>query len=312
MVFQNYALYPHMTARQNLEFPLRMMKLPPDERQKRVTEAAARLGLMELLDRHPKQMSGGQRQRVAMGRAIVRDPAVFLMDEPLSNLDAKMRVQIRTEIAQLQRRMGTTTVYVTHDQVEAMTMGDRVAVMRGGELLQVAHPQELYEHPANTFVASFIGSPSMNIFTTQIHKTETGELILEFGEQQITITGLAAKQQQELSRYYLDKPIIAGWRPEAFSLAAPNANQDQCIEVEVAAVEALSHEMIVYFQAGLVKNQADASGESGEQATMNNQLFIARIQSSPKHLQNAAKLTLAVDGSKLYFFNKDGGAIDFK
>lgn len=163
MVFQSYALYPHMTVRKNIEFPLRRQRVPADERARRVTEAAATLGLAELLDRKPAQLSGGQRQRVALARAIVRDPKVFLMDEPLSNLDATLRVQTRADIVSLQRRLGTTTIYVTHDQVEAMTMGHRIAVMREGRLQQVAAPQDLYERPANTFVASFLGSPGMNL-----------------------------------------------------------------------------------------------------------------------------------------------------
>ncbi|WP_199248188.1 ABC transporter ATP-binding protein [[Phormidium] sp. ETS-05] len=308
MVFQNYALYPHMTARQNLEFPLRMMKLPPDERQKRVEEAAVRLGLTELLDRKPKQMSGGQRQRVAMGRAIVRDPAVFLMDEPLSNLDAKMRGQIRTEIAQLQRRMGTTTVYVTHDQVEAMTMGDRVAVIRSGELQQVAPPQELYDSPANIFVAGFIGSPAMNIFPTKISKTHSGVLSLDFGGQHIAINPAITEKYPELSRYYLDKPIIAGWRPEAFSLAPPDEPIDRCIEVDVEAVEALGHEMIVYFKAALTRIEVEAISNREEKATGNSKLLVARLQSS-QNLKNVPRITLTVDSSKLYFFNQAGQAI---
>ncbi|MDO4630727.1 MAG: ATP-binding cassette domain-containing protein [Corynebacterium sp.] len=164
MVFQNYALYPHMNVRKNIGYPLKLAKRPKEEIAAKVAEAARILGLSELLDRKPKDLSGGQRQRVAMGRAIVRDPQVFLMDEPLSNLDAKLRVQTRTELAALQRRLGTTTVYVTHDQVEAMTMGDRVAVLKDGVLQQVASPRELYDLPANEFVAGFIGSPAMNLF----------------------------------------------------------------------------------------------------------------------------------------------------
>ena len=173
MVFQDYALYPHMTVAQNMGFALRMMKLPKDEVNRRVGEAADRLSLTALLDRRPKNLSGGQRQRVAMGRAIVRQPKAFLMDEPLSNLDAKLRVQMRAEIAALQRQLGVTTLYVTHDQVEAMTMGDRVAVMKNGRLMQCAPPQELYDDPANVFVAGFIGSPKMNLFQSVLQRTTT-------------------------------------------------------------------------------------------------------------------------------------------
>lgn len=173
MVFQTYALYPHMTVRKNIGYPLKLAKLPKSEIDAKVEEAAEILGLSELLERKPKDLSGGQRQRVAMGRAIVRNPQVFLMDEPLSNLDAKLRVQTRTELAALQRRLGVTTVYVTHDQVEAMTMGDRVAVLKDGVLQQVASPRELYDAPANAFVAGFIGSPAMNLFPATVNGTLT-------------------------------------------------------------------------------------------------------------------------------------------
>lgn len=186
MVFQNYALYPHLTVAENMGFALRLARLPKAEIKAKVAEAAETLGLSELLDRKPKDLSGGQRQRVAMGRAIVRQPKVFLMDEPLSNLDAKLRVQTRSELASLQQRLGTTTVYVTHDQVEAMTMGDRVAVLKDGILQQVAPPRELYDRPANEFVAGFIGSPSMNIFDFAGHRLgvrpESMRLSAEHGE----------------------------------------------------------------------------------------------------------------------------------
>jgi len=186
MVFQNYALYPHMTVEQNIGFALKLAKLPKDEIQKRVREAARTLQLEDWMQRKPGQLSGGQRQRVAMGRAIVRDPAVFLMDEPLSNLDAKLRVQMRAEIAKLQRDLKTTTIYVTHDQVEAMTMGDRVAVMRDGRLQQVAAPEELYANPANLFVAAFIGSPSMNLLEATVVVSGPGASV-SLGEQSLAI-----------------------------------------------------------------------------------------------------------------------------
>ena len=223
MVFQNYALYPHMTVQQNLDFPLRMMQLSRSQRQQRITEAAQKLGLESLLNRKPKALSGGQRQRVAMGRAIVRDPSVFLMDEPLSNLDAKMRVQIRSEIAQLQRQMGTTMVYVTHDQVEAMTMGDRVAVMRLGELQQIAPPQDLYDQPANIFVASFIGSPEMNIIHSQLHKQEDGRIMVAIADQHVALDPAVINRYPQLLQS-IDRPILVGLRPEAFEL--PNRSTD--------------------------------------------------------------------------------------
>ena len=315
MVFQNYALYPHMTVRQNMEFPLKMMKMPKPERQQQVLAAAEKLGLTNLLDNKPKQMSGGQRQRVAMGRAIVRDPSVFLMDEPLSNLDAKMRVQIRTEIAQLQRRMGTTTVYVTHDQVEAMTMGDRVAVMRGGELQQIAPPQELYDSPANIFVGGFIGSPAMNIFRTQLSKSESGEFTIDFAGEQLIVDPQTVDRYQELD-HYVNKPILAGLRPEAFFYGDPiELTQGHKIEVDVDTFEALGHETIVYFHAGVstieVEDNRDGASEGGmekERADKNSSILIARV-ASISEIQRRPKLTLGVDTKKLYLFARDGRAI---
>ena len=205
MVFQSYALYPHMTLRRNIEFPLRQQRVPAPERARRVEEAAGTLGLLDLLDRKPGQLSGGQRQRVALARAIVRDPQVFLMDEPLSNLDATLRIQTRADIVSLQRRLGTTTIYVTHDQVEAMTMGHRIAVMRDGRLQQVAAPQDLYERPANTFVASFLGSPGMNLVPAS---AEHGAIIIEG-----TRIGLPDGTPTVAG------PVTVGVRPEAATLA---------------------------------------------------------------------------------------------
>src|ERR1700758_2899078 len=206
MVFQSYALYPHMTVRQNIAFPLTLAKMKKPEITQKVEETAKILDLTELLDRKPSQLSGGQRQRVAMGRAIVRHPKAFLMDEPLSNLDAKLRVQMRGEIARLQRRLRTTTVYVTHDQIEAMTLGDRVVVMHGGVAQQIGTPDELYERPANLFVAGFIGSPAMNFFPATL--TPTG-LTLSFGE-----VMLAPEIRQVIDRHPKTDNIIAGLRPE--------------------------------------------------------------------------------------------------
>lgn len=312
MVFQNYALYPHMTVRQNMDFPLRMMKVPKDERKRRVQQAAEKLGLTHLLDNKPKQMSGGQRQRVAMGRAIVRDPAVFLMDEPLSNLDAKMRVQIRTEIADLQRRMGTTTVYVTHDQVEAMTMGDRVAVMRAGELQQVAPPQELYDNPSNAFVGGFIGSPAMNIFHTELKKTEDGRFTIAYGEQDIAIAMETVDRYKDIDRY-ANKPMLAGLRPEAFVLTHDNTPENRKIEVEVTTVEALGHETIVYFNAPIATIEIEEKGEmmAGLEKSKGNShsIAIARLESS-RQLHHADRLKLGVDTSKLYLFDRQGNAIE--
>ena len=208
MVFQSYALYPHMTVRENMGFALKLAKTPKNVIDEKVTEAARILDLTQHLDRKPANLSGGQRQRVAMGRAIVRDPAAFLMDEPLSNLDAKLRVQMRTEVSRIQRRLGTTMVYVTHDQVEAMTLGDRVAVMRLGVLQQVAAPQELYDHPANLFVAGFIGSPAMNFVPGTL---EEGRLRTALGD-----LPLSAAQRQAVESAVTARDVIVGVRPEHF------------------------------------------------------------------------------------------------
>ncbi|MBB3039470.1 ABC transporter ATP-binding protein [Hoyosella altamirensis] len=232
MVFQNYALYPHMNVAQNMGFALKLAKRPKDEISRRVAEAAKLLDLTDYLDRKPKALSGGQRQRVAMGRAIVRQPQVFLMDEPLSNLDAKLRVSTRTQIAQLQRRLGVTTVYVTHDQVEAMTMGDRVAVLKGGVLQQCAPPRELYRSPANVFVAGFMGSPAMNLFTAPL--TDSG---VSLGDQHIPV-------KRDILAQATNQELMVGVRPEHLTLSA-----DQGIPMEVDVVEELGSESFVFGRA---------------------------------------------------------------
>ncbi|AFM19613.1 carbohydrate ABC transporter ATP-binding protein, CUT1 family [Mycolicibacterium chubuense NBB4] len=239
MVFQNYALYPNKTVAENMGFALKLRGVPADERRRKVEEAAKLLDLTEFLDRKPAKLSGGQRQRVAMGRAIVREPKVFCMDEPLSNLDAKLRVQTRTQIAALQRRLGTTTVYVTHDQVEAMTMGDRVAVLKGGKLQQFASPNELYDHPANAFVAGFIGSPAMNLFTAAITAdgVALGNSTLELERDQLS----------KLSEAGL-KEVTVGIRPEQFEITDSGG-----VEAVVDLVEDLGSEAYVYAHAGEVE-----------------------------------------------------------
>jgi multiple sugar transport system ATP-binding protein len=307
MVFQNYALYPHMSVRQNLEFPLRMLKLSKQQIDALVAEAAEKLGLIELMSRKPKQLSGGQRQRVAMGRAIVRDPAVFLMDEPLSNLDAKMRAQIRTEITTLQQRMNATMVYVTHDQVEAMTMGDRVAVMRSGKLQQVSSPQDLYDRPANIFVAGFIGSPAMNIFRSRLSKDESGNLTIDVGGQFLTISAAIIDRYRDLERY-LNRDLLVGLRPEAFSIASIDA--DNSITVTIATVELLGHETIVYAIAPIDKIDTDeaASTQAGN-SQGNGSILVARIAAA-RAIQSGDRLVLAVDTSKIYLFSIDGECIE--
>jgi multiple sugar transport system ATP-binding protein len=238
MVFQSYALYPHMTVFENLAFGLKLLKTPKQEIKRRVEEAARILDLTKLLDRKPKQLSGGQRQRVALGRAIVREPAVFLMDEPLSNLDAKLRVQTRAEILRLQRRLGTTTVYVTHDQVEAMTMGDRIAVMNAGVLQQVGAPRELYEYPTNLFVAAFIGSPAMNFMRGHV---ENGSIRLGDTTVDAARWGSALGERGE---------VVVGFRPEHMTLDTLEEGATARIPARVDVVEYLGDEELVHAEAG--------------------------------------------------------------
>jgi multiple sugar transport system ATP-binding protein len=239
MVFQNYALYPHMSVADNMGFALRVIKVPRDERDRRVREAARLLDLEEFLDRKPKALSGGQRQRVAMGRAIVREPQVFLMDEPLSNLDAKLRVQTRTQLAALQRRLGVTTVYVTHDQVEAMTMGDRVAVLKDGLLQQVDTPLRLYQHPANVFVAGFIGSPSMNLAEFRVEREEA-----VLGRTRARLTGETLKALKEEG----SDRVILGFRPEAVDMVGVGDEDYATFPVTVTVVEELGSDAFLYGQ----------------------------------------------------------------
>ena len=245
MVFQNYALYPHMTVRENIGFALEVAKMDKTEAKQRIDDAAEMLGLTEYLDRLPKALSGGQRQRVAMGRAIVRSPRVFLMDEPLSNLDAKLRVQMRSDIIQLQARLGTTMVYVTHDQVEAMTMGHRVAVMRNGLLQQVAPPQELYLTPANLFVASFIGSPAMNLIASDV-TVDDGTVFVSFAEHRVRLAPGAVERYPGLLERD-GSQVIFGMRPEHFALAGDiDVGDDQIIGVDVDLAEAMGAEVHIH------------------------------------------------------------------
>ncbi|HYE37990.1 ABC transporter ATP-binding protein [Methylocaldum sp.] len=243
MVFQDYALYPTMTVRGNLEFPLKMRKLGKEEIRRRVGWAADMLGLGEVMDRLPKQLSGGQRQRVAMGRALVREPTVFLLDEPLSNLDAKLRTQVRAEIGDLQRRTGATMIYVTHDQVEAMTLGQRIAVLDQGRIQQVASPKELYEHPANTFVAGFIGNPPMNLFTAELRKDLDGRLQLMVNGQALPVS--PDKHAANLRDGGLS--VTAGFRPEAVRLSEDGGAG---FPATLVNAEYLGHETLLHFRPG--------------------------------------------------------------
>jgi multiple sugar transport system ATP-binding protein len=240
MVFQNYALYPHMTVSENIGFPLRGKRLGRGETSRRVRETASLLGLTELLDKRPRHLSGGQRQRVAMGRAIIREPQVFLMDEPLSNLDAKLRVHMRTEISRLQEQLGVTTIYVTHDQVEAMTMGGRIAVMRKGVLQQYGTPQQLYDHPVNLFVATFLGTPGMNLFRLRIERTADG-VVGVFGAQRLLLGATGVRLEP-----YAGTDVAVGIRGETLTDAAQGATHPGRIEGEVGFVETLGFDRLVY------------------------------------------------------------------
>jgi multiple sugar transport system ATP-binding protein len=313
MVFQNYALYPHMTVRDNMAFGLKLAKVDSADIDRRVTEAARILGLEEFLDRKPRALSGGQRQRVAMGRAIVRKPQAFLMDEPLSNLDAKLRVQMRSEIARIQNDLEVTTVYVTHDQVEAMTMGDRVAVIRKGELQQVGNPSELFDQPLNLFVAGFIGSPAMNFFQSRIEQAD-GKMQLDIGNQKITISDEVLSTRPELKQY-VDKDMIVGIRPQDFEDASLRSDlpEDARLKVHIDLVEAIGTETLVHFeiQAPVVvtedmKELAADVGESTErleqQAKEGRNEFVGQLDPKTR-IRKGDDAELAVDTTRLHFFD---------
>jgi multiple sugar transport system ATP-binding protein len=304
MVFQSYALYPHLSVYDNMAFSLKYRKVPKSEVKQRVDEAARILELGPYLERKPRQLSGGQRQRVAMGRAIVRQPRAFLMDEPLSNLDAKLRVQMRAEIAQLQRSLGTTTIYVTHDQTEAMTLGSRVAVLQHGVLQQIASPQELYREPANLFVAGFIGSPPMNLIDARLERGQDGlgpRLI--FGDHWLGIPAPVVAERPALERY-LGREIVFGVRPEHLSDAAlvPDADPAAVVELPVRLREELGAEVHIHCGIGSVAHHADAAQEVTSLATV-----IARMdpQTSLAEGQHARVL---VQTAKLHFFDPETGA----
>jgi multiple sugar transport system ATP-binding protein len=310
MVFQNYALYPHMTVEDNLAFGLKFRKLPKAEITQKVRDAATILQIEEYLDKKPKALSGGQRQRVAMGRAIVRDPQAFLMDEPLSNLDAKLRVQMRGEIHDLQRRLGVTTVYVTHDQTEAMTLGDRVAVMQGGRLQQVATPQGLYERPLNEFVAGFIGSPSINMIEAEL-AAANGNLSVTFGEHTLTVDETLARSHPDLSGY-VGRTILLGIRPEDFDDAnlERDAPEDRRIATTCDYTEPLGAEVLVYFTVsatGVVtgaETDDPALSASGVGATVDGARLVARVDPKTK-IAEGSRIELAVDTGRLYFFDPE-------
>ncbi len=319
MVFQNYALYPHMTVAENIGFALGLRRMPKQAIKEKVEAAAGMLGLREHLERKPAQLSGGQRQRVAMGRAIVREPAAFLMDEPLSNLDAKLRVQMRAEIAEVQRRVGVATLYVTHDQTEAMTMGHRVAVMRSGVLQQCDKPQTLYDEPDNLFVAAFIGSPSMNLYEGVV--SPDGDAV-RLGRQSLRIPAAVRQARPRLGEFR-DRAVVVGIRPDHLSDAALQDRDldGATLEGDVQLVEALGSELMVHFLVDAARVQSEdaaAAGEdveersdlaSGEAGLASHAAGIARIESGSQ-IRAGTTARLAVDTAKLYFFDPaDGVAI---
>ncbi len=282
MVFQSYALYPHMSVYDNMAFGLKLRKMKKGDIDKRVKEAAQILGISHLLDRKPKQLSGGQRQRVAVGRAIVREPKVFLFDEPLSNLDAKLRVQTRAEISKLHQRLSTTFIYVTHDQTEAMTMASRIAVMKDGVLQQVGSPQELYDHPANTFVAGFIGTPAMNFFNATVRQTD-GTLMLDTGSFSVP----APKDSVNLLKSLGGKPVVMGIRPEDVYDASYPAPGIEAVKVPATTevVEPMGSEIYLNLVSG-------------------GQPFVARVDPRSK-AHAGGQVDLAFDASKIHLFNKE-------
>jgi multiple sugar transport system ATP-binding protein len=313
MVFQNYALYPHLNVLQNIAFSLRVRGVPKHERERKAREAVDVLGLTDEALRKPRQLSGGQRQRVAMGRALVREPAVFLMDEPLSNLDANLRVQMRSEVLRVQRRLGVATLYVTHDQTEAMTMGDRVAVLSSGTLQQLAAPQELYESPANLFVASFIGSPPMNLYEGAISGPADG-LVLSLGSQRLVLPADLGDRRPSLAAGQSRK-LVVGIRPEHLTVAeGTDADGKRTIAARVELVEALGNESLVHFStdARRVRNKGGAwtpdevAQASGGIAGASAAEGVARVDPGVA-IAPGDRVALAVDVGRLHFFDAESG-----
>jgi len=318
MVFQNYALYPHMTVYGNMAFALKLRRVDRSEIDRRVREAAEILGLGGLLDKRPRHLSGGQRQRVAMGRAIVREPQAFLMDEPLSNLDAKLRVQTRAEVARIQRELHVTTIYVTHDQTEAMTLGERVAVIRKGRLQQVAPPQTLYNQPANLFVAGFIGSPAMNMVEAELGRSDGGYSI-KFGETRLAVDDEAIRSRPALKRYE-NKNVIVGIRPENLEDATlvSDAPGDRRIATTVDLVEALGSEVLVHFTVQappvLTEDTKELAADMGtdalttleDRAKAATSVFVARL-SPATDAREKQPIELFVDTARFHFFDPETG-----
>jgi multiple sugar transport system ATP-binding protein len=318
MVFQNYALYPHMSVYENMAFGLKLRKTPKEEIDRRVKRAADILGLEEFLRRKPRALSGGQRQRVAMGRAIVREPQAFLMDEPLSNLDAKLRVQMRSEIAKIQHDLKVTTIYVTHDQTEAMTMGDRVAVIKKGALQQVEAPQVLYDRPGNLFVAGFIGSPSMNMVSAQLSRSD-GTLFAEFGGFRLRVGDEGKAARPDLEKFE-GKDVVLGIRPEDMEDASlvQDPQEGRVISSTVDLREALGSEVLVHFTVNapivLTEDTRELAVDVGtealesleEKAKQSTSVFVAQL--SPRtRLREGDRLSVVVDTNRLHFFDPETG-----
>ena len=302
MVFQNYALYPHMTVRENLAYGLRLRKLPKAEWTRRVEDTARTLGLDELLDRKPSALSGGQRQRVAMGRAIVREPKAFLMDEPLSNLDAKLRVSMRAELARLHERLGVTTVYVTHDQVEAMTLGQRVAVLRDGLLQQVDTPQNLFHHPANLFVAAFIGSPSMNLVDADV------------ADGRVSFADVSFSLPESSPAFAVSGRLILGIRPTDFEQAGTAEAELPRVRVTPEVVEDLGSEQHVIFTLDAPRVTAEAVRAASDEGDDEGKLFaddravFTAVVDARRAIVPGSNVELAIDSRRLHFFDPATGA----
>jgi multiple sugar transport system ATP-binding protein len=318
MVFQNYALYPHMSAHENMGFALKLRRLPKQQIDSSVRNTAAILGLTEQLTKKPGQLSGGQRQRVAMGRAIVREPKAFLMDEPLSNLDAKLRVQMRAEIGRLQRDLGVTTIYVTHDQVEAMTLGDRVAVMRGGVLQQYDVPQQLFERPANLFVAGFMGSPPMNLVQATLRRADAGALLI-LGSHHLPLREELFAHRPGLARY-IDQVVALGIRPEDIDEVRDDSQgpSEACLDVEVELRETLGREAYLHFEidappimSGDVRDLAASADPAAvddleREATARVTRLIAVVDAHAR-AREGERASLSVDTTALHFFDPQTG-----
>jgi len=325
MVFQNYALYPHMNVRENMGFALKLRKMNKDDINRRVDEAARILSIERFLDRKPKALSGGQRQRVALGRAIVREPKAFLMDEPLSNLDAKLRVQMRTEIAKLHNRIGTTSIYVTHDQTEAMTMADRIVVLRDGKVQQIATPQIMYDQPVNVFVAGFIGSPAMNFISAHLEKSNGGHEVV-FGNTRLALTQEAlggAKEKGYDPESFTGKEVILGVRPEHIEDAGTEAAEGiggsdgaNTMDVDPQVIESMGSEKYLYFEVGgeyaahlqslgeITDDERPEDGNGGGSVDESGEMMVARV-AAESVAKEGQRMRLVIDSSKVQLFDPE-------